>query len=380
MDTNTEKQQNTVPEKTKLRFRYRDMQPWQRHRLYGFVIGILLFSVLYLSLTCSILYKDKTSEQDWWVSSLQPDQEATDRIKEISENAIHVTTGTYVDNLREINVKGSYYRVEFNVWFRWDGDPDLDMAHNFHVYKGVQNKLEVMEDYHKDGVNYQICRCDYSVSKNYWTRRFPLESHQLRFYIESNYSADTVVLDCDEKNSGYNRDMSISGYEFVRHAVGEYAHLYDNNRSNPRFERGRVNSEIVTAMEIKRNTWGLYVKCFIALVGTITWVFIVLFINTNHRVDPLSMIPAALFGTVTNMAVGANLLPDALQTGLLEFVNFWGIFSIIAVAIVVINVNRIRNKYEDRAFAKYFGRVMFTELLTVVIIGHILLAISAYMF
>ena len=107
---------------------------------------------------------------------------------------------------------------------------------------------------------------------------------------------------------------------------------------------------------------------------------ITLFICTYHRVDPLSMIPAALFGTVTNIMVGANLLPDALQLGLLEFVNIFGIVTILAVAMTIININRIRNKYEDRDFASFYGRVMFYTILVLVVAGNIILPMSAYMF
>lgn len=92
------------------------------------------------------------------------------------------------------------------------------------------------------------------------------------------------------------------------------------------------------------------------------------------------MIPAALFGTVSNIMVGANLLPDALEVGLLEYVNIWGIFTILAVTISVINVNRIRSKFEDRDFAKFFGRVMFYSIITLTLLGHVLMPLSAYMF
>ena len=140
-----------------------------------------------------------------------------------------------------------------------------------------------------------------------------------------------------------------------------------------------ITSEFMTQFEINRSGLGLYAKCFIALFGTSLWVFITMFLCTYHRVDPLSMIPAALFGTVSNIMVGANLLPDALEIGLLEYVNAWGIFTIIAGALTIININRIRNKHGDNQFAALFGRVMSFTLMFIVILGHILMPLSAYM-
>ncbi|MEG2703237.1 MAG: hypothetical protein RSA65_11505, partial [Clostridia bacterium] len=123
----------------------------------------------------------------------------------------------------------------------------------------------------------------------------------------------------------------------------------------------------------------MYMKCFIALFGTSLWIFITLFICTNHHVDPLDMIPEALFGSVGNIMIGASLLPDALSMGLLEYVNIWGIMTVIAGAMYIISVNRIRNKYQDQDYAYFFGRAMFVLLLFFVVAGHILMPLCAYL-
>ena len=71
------------------------------------------------------------------------------------------------------------------------------------------------------------------------------------------------------------------------------------------------------------------------------------------------------------------MLPDVLQMGLLEFVNLWGVMTILSVAVVIININRIRNKYEDKEFASFYGRIMFYTILILVVAGHIALPLSA---
>ncbi|MDD2414423.1 MAG: hypothetical protein PHI94_04560, partial [Eubacteriaceae bacterium] len=172
--------------------------------------------------------------------------------------------------------------------------------------------------------------------------------------------------------------LSISGYNIIKYGTLVRSQQYDSKNGDPTLNQPVTTSEYLTAIMINRSSWGTYIKCFIALVGTITWVMITLFICTYHRVDPLTMIPAALFGTVTNLMVGANLLPDAMEVGLLEYVNFFGIAIILIGATGVINVNRIRNKYESRAFSSYYGSVYLVTLLTFTIIGNILLPVCAY--
>lgn len=357
------------------------LEGWQRKRLaiwFSILIGI---GIIYLCFTVSSLYQDRMGEDRYWnkyLTEQMPEDELA-LANQISANAVEVTTGSYVETIREINMKSSSYRVVLKVWFKWQGDPELDMLNNFHIYNGVFNKVEELRSTHENGMNYQLARVDVTIFKNFWTRRFPLESHQLRYYIEPDYTLNQVKLVTDGSSSGINPGLSYAGYNTVRFADAIHTQVSESTFGQD-FDSGKtMTSEYMGQIELNRDGFGLYLKCFIALFGTTCWVFITLFLSTFHRVDPLSMIPAALFGTVSNIMVGANLLPDALQTGLLEYVNIWGIFTILSGAMVIINVNRIRVKHQNVAFAKYFGRVMFFGLVTMVIAGHVLLPLAAFM-
>ena len=78
-----------------------------------------------------------------------------------------------------------------------------------------------------------------------------------------------------------------------------------------------LHSELVSALELNRSSFGVYWKCTISLIGTTIWMFLILFVNAHHTVDPLGLIPPILVGAISNVIVGTNLLPDALQTGLI---------------------------------------------------------------
>lgn len=360
--------------------KWKDFTDWQKHKLIVGVCSIVIIATTYLFITVSMLYNDKQKEDEYWISNLTMSEEIQQSAEKRSVDATKVLIGTYVENMKEINIKSSYFRSVYQIWFRWEGNPDLNMKDNFHVYKGNINSKEVIKEYHEGNTHYQLIRADITVTKNYWTRRFPLESHQLRVYLESDYPIEDVVFVADSENSDYNSNLSIAGYDIRRHDTSTYAVEYDNAHSDPDIKAKDVmTSEHVTAIEINRDGMGLYFKCFVALIGTVSWVMIALFICTYHHVDPLGMMPAALFGTVTNIMVGANLLPDALQIGLLEFTNVWGIMTILSCAIAVININRIRTKYQDKEFATYLGRIVFSLILFFIIVGNLLLPLSAYL-
>lgn len=354
-------------------------ETWQKKRLGLCLLILIMGGVIYLAYAAHDLYSDKMGEESYWNYYLEENREQDAKMDEIAKDAVPVTCGVYVENLKEISIKNSNYRVVAKIWFKWDADEDLDMIHNFEVYNGTMNKLEVLDDKVYDGIRYQCARMDVTVFKNYWTKRFPLESHQLRFYVEPLYRLQKVKLVAD-KDHGVNPSVGIAGYDFKRYSTGIFNQQYDSSYGDDTITGDLITSEYMFQMEFNRNGFGLYVKCFIALLGTSLWVFITMFLCTYHKVDPLSMIPAALFGTVSNIMVGANLLPDALEIGLLEYVNVWGIFTILSGAVVIININRIRNKYQDFDFATKFGRIMFGALLTLVAAGHIIMPVCAFMF
>lgn len=363
----------------KKRLRVSEISAWQKKRLYVTLMLFLGVSLSFLAYAVISLYQDKKNEDKYWKEYLTIDSELQEKIDYYSTEASYVSVGTYIENLKEINLKNNSFTLDYLIWFNWEGNPDLDMANNFRIYKGNITKKEVVEDYHEGNANYQLVRITVTVSKVFWTPRFPLESHQLRIYVEANHPVDDIVFVKDE-DSSVNPNINIAGYETTRIDSAVVANEYLNNNGDPRIENAVIKSEYVTQLEIARSDMGIYLKCFIALFGTSVWVFIVLYINTKHRVDPLGMIPAALFGTVSNIMVGANLLPDALQIGLLEYVNFWGILTILSVALTVINVNRIRSKYEDREYAHLYGEIMFAVILGVIIAGHILMPLAAFKF
>lgn len=370
---------NQIKEKISLKERWRQLEDWQKKKLCFWFLLFFLTGIVYLTVTNYTLFADKTAEEAYWQAGLADDPVLAERARELGGEATLVTSGVYVENLKEINIKANNFRVVFLCWFRWEGNSELNMADNFRIYNGVINKKEMLEDYHQGNVHYQQLRIDATVQKNYWIVRFPLESYQLRFYLEPNDSVERVLIQADTANSTVNPYMSISGFEYKRSAVSTYTMEYESTLGNPRTSVP-LAQELCVSLEINRSGFGLYLKCFIALLGTITWVFITLFLCAYHRVDPLTMIPAALFGTVTNIMVGANLLPDALQVGLLEYVTIFGIMIIISCALSVVNINRIRNKHQNQEFAYLYGRTMFFLLLFLTVLGAVLYPLCSYMF
>ncbi|MGI6109123.1 MAG: hypothetical protein ACOYB8_04670 [Eubacteriaceae bacterium] len=363
---------------------YSILEPWERKAIFRNAFWVILIAAVALVCCCAVLIRSQNDVRDSWGTLLHIPEKTQAYYDEVTKNAVDVKTGTYVENIETIDMKNSDFTVTFLLWFRWDGQDDLDMYNHFRLYDGKIQSKELVSESKTGNTNYQLIRVAAKISKNFDSQRFPLESHILRIFVESEYTADLTKLTADTEDSSVNPSISINGFNLVKHAVGTYAYRYNSNHGDPVLEGkgadGALGAEMVTSLLINRSGWGLFLKCFVALYGTLVFVIIILYINTYHRIDPLGMIPSALFGAVANIMVGANLLPDVLDMGLLEFVNFYGVFCILAVMLSVISVNRIRSHFEDRYYAMVYGNVMYYTITAVIVIGNILLPLCAWQF
>ncbi|MDT2739326.1 MULTISPECIES: hypothetical protein [Enterococcus] len=359
---------------------YRKFNQQQKKLLWFWLLGLSIVFIGYIGYTTFYLYSDKQSENKYWTQYLHEKEQLTTSQQKQAKDAISVSTGVYVENINEISIRNSNFNVTFQVWFKWDDHHDLNMLEHYEIYNGQIKSQEILKESRVGKTNYQLARVNAVVTKTFWTTRFPLGSYQIRFYLEPKSPIENIVLQADRKNSSINENINISGFSVKRFDTNLFVQEYQNNKADPEANGNYTVTEFLTAIELNRENIGLYIKCFIALVGTLGWVLIVLFICTYHNVDPLGMIPSALFGTVSNILVGANLVPDALHTGLLEFVNIFGIIVILFSSLAVITINRQRSYYHDDDFAAFFGRHIFWMVAIFTVAGNILLPMAAYNF
>ncbi len=357
----------------KKRYSFRNMKRWQKTKFLTVFFSYFAVAFVFLTFACSVLIDSNLERDREWADDIEQDPEIIAEAQERGANATKVLCGTYIENVKELSVKNSYWKADGIVWFKWEGDPSLDMANNFRIYKGTISKTSMVRDYHENGLNYQMVRFEVTILKNFAAATFPIDTHDMHLYIESSYPVEKVMMSADTENSGLNTHLSVMGYDVIKYRMSEYYMQYDSTRGDPTLDKPEMSAEVNTSFEIERNGLGLYLKCFIALFGTSLWMLIVLFVNSYHEVDALSLIPAALFGAVSNIMVGANLMPDVMDTGLVEFVNIWGIITILGVAQTVIQVNRVRKKYDSREFAQYLGKFMFYTIVPMTVLGHILM-------
>ena len=346
----------------------------------------IVLGITFLFVTCFQLVNDRAAINNRWTESLETDTTTQAAVNTIAERdgATLVNTGTYLENLREIDAKNSLFRSVWIVWFSWEGNDDLDFTDGqFIYYNGSINKVNVLRnEVSEEGVHYQQLRVDVTISQAFHTARFPLDNHLLRLYIQVAYPVSEVLLTRSSDTEKVNQNINVYNYEINRAASTIKYVSFQDNHDDPMIPEGEVEyvAEYMDIVEVNRAGFGLYAKCFIAIWGTTLWVLIMLHVATRHRVDVFSMIPSTLFGAVGNILIGAALLPEALGLGLLEYGNIWGIFIVLSGTVTITIINRERNHWKDNAFADKYGRFMFYAIVTLAIIGNIALPLCAFQF
>lgn len=368
------------------REKWRRAQRWQKRRLVSSVVILLAIFVPYICYSAWSMYADAQNENRYWDYYLQPpSEEVLDLMEEYAASAAKVDVAFNLEQVQSIDIAKSNFTVMVNVAYRWQGHPELDFSSkdNVSFYKGDISDILVLEDEHDGDTNYQYIQYIVTINKDYWTVRFPLESHQLRMYLEPSYNVNRVVFDVNRIASYVNPNLAISGYELTRWDTNVEVIADDHTMLNPLYDDYDdptvYTTEAMLQLEVNRSGIGVYLKCTVAMFGTLGWILLCLYVATFRHVNALGMVGSAFFGAVSNILVGANMNSAALQLGLIEYVNLFGLGIIVASTAVVIAINTIRNERENESFAQFYGRVMLVLISILIVVANVLLPVCAYL-
>ena len=363
---------------------YRQLTPKaQRHIVISLLILIVPIG-LYV-LTGSIhMYRTKIAALEKYDSRLEISAEQLEGLI-IQESAQQVSVGVYMESISDVSVAANTWKAKFLLWFRWEGDtwtPDQYPGSTYIIGNGTQNSRELITEYHENGVHYQQYRVVATLEKHFDTTLYPLESHQLKLYIEDDRDMSDVVYIPDKENSALSPYLIIPGFDIISYDSGLYLNEYGNTLSDPRLEargfEGKTTFEFVFATLVNRAGYGLFMKAFLSLLAILLWVCISLYNCAYNQNDAMGAINTGIFGIVSSMIVGMNLLSDARGAGLIEHINFFSLAMILIITVYVIRINRFRAQKVHENFVSCYAKSLFwgASLLSVFSITLFILSAS----
>lgn len=296
----------------------------------------------------------------------------------IPEGSVEVQVGSYMESITNVDVKNNTWACKFLVWFRWDGDewtePSQYPGENFIIGNGNMGGKTLMEEYHENGKHYQQYRVTATVEKYFDTTRYPLDSHQLKVFIEDERDMSIVRYTPDKEHSTISPYLTIAGFDIINYDSGLYLNEYSSKMNDPIFDNvnfeteGKKTFEYVFVTRVKRDGYGLFLKAFLNLFGILLWVCIGLYNCAYNRVDAMGAINTGIFGAVSSMIVGMNLLSDARGSGLIEYINLFSLAMILITTIYVIRINKYRAKGDELVYTDVYSKMLFWAVLLMSII------------
>lgn len=366
----------------KEKFDFKHASPDKKKHFWRFALCFVVIASAFLIITCVLMINDKNAAEDEW-------DQITDGLVKYSkddaaantEGAVQVSTGVYIDNINTISIRNYSYDIQGVVWFRWRGDENLNPAGNIQFYNCSKQQVTVTNKEQENGVNLQAAKFSLTMVQEFDTRRFPLESAILGITYFSTLPRSTMDL-VDDGKSSMGPEITIPGYSCRDHKAIAYDSARQNLYSSEASMKANSNPTMSFFMLLNRNSLGLYIKTVIALFITFLWSFLLVYVSANlwRIVILLTAFSGSIFGIVSNIMVGANLLPDPLDIGLVVLVNTYAIIIVMASSLTVMMTNHLYEKTEDAAYTAFFGNTMLKIIIAFTVLGNLVMPLSAYLF
>jgi len=282
---------------------------------------------------------------------------------ELPEDArpVEVTTGIYVERIIAVSIKDFEWKVEFYIWFRWDGD-QVRLEDGFEVVDGGIESVKKQSEHTEGQSHYELYRVVAQITKFFDVARFPRDDHLMTINIETPaYRRGELLFRADADNSAVSSRVRVPGYVIDGMVAVEKPHAYKTGRGDPRIPKGTktTHSQFRCGVKIRRPDAGLYVKMFQALFVACGIALLALFIKPTD-VDPrFGLGVGALFAGVANSYITSSLVPDTGVMTLADLVNGVGI-AIILMSIVESTISLyLYDRRGSEALSRLFDRVSF---------------------
>ncbi len=273
-----------------------------------------------------------------------------------------VSVGVYVVQLDDPNLKDSQFTSVFWVWFRWQGDKDLNPIKKFEVVGGQVEGIENEDSVYSDdpgGVHYQIAKVRATVTQDFDIRKFPIDEHTLQLSIEETFEGvGKLRYVADTKNSKLLESISLAGLTIGTTTATAGSKTYASTFGDPRVEGASGSAaeaayaRFTLSIPVRRPGigypiklfWSLYLSVFVAVLA--------------FNIKPIDLDPrfglgiGAVFAAMASAFVISSALPDGNQVTLADEVVMISIGFIVASVIQSIVSLRLFQAGKEKASAR----------------------------
>jgi hypothetical protein len=242
-----------------------------------------------------------------------------------------VRAGLYLDQVEQVSIRDQSWSAEFFIWFNWT-DPQLQPGETFRLVGGEIESRQKLASRENGKDRYALYRVSAKITKVFDVTRYPLDDHLLSIQVEDgerqSYQLRYVA---DVMNSALSSRLILANYAISPHMeLIVRPHGYRSSRGDPQLpDTYRATySQLVFAVAIYRQDYGMYIKLFQGLFVALACAFVVFCIKPTH-VDPrFGLGVGALFAAIANSYIAATMLPETGTLTMIDMVNGIGLATI----------------------------------------------------
>jgi hypothetical protein len=247
-----------------------------------------------------------------------------------------VTVGVYVVQLDDPSLKDSQFTTVFWLWFRWQGDKDLNPLKKFEIpggqVEGIENEETVVGE-GQDAIHYQCAKVRAIITQDFDLTQFPIDRHTLEVSIEeTSEGIDVIRFVPDALNSKLQDTINLSGWRIGRTAAVVGTKTYESTFGDPTQAQDGESKYARFTLQIPvarpgvgyplKMFWSLYLSVMVAILA--------------FNIKPIDLDPrfglgiGAVFAAMASAFVISGSLPDGNQVTLADKVVMIAIGTIVA--------------------------------------------------
>jgi hypothetical protein len=237
---------------------------------------------------------------------------------------VSVKVGLYVDHIADVSIVRSAWKVDFFVWFTWEG-AGPDPGETFRIVNGDIDARTMVRKSDEGTRHYSVYRVTAEITKIFNLSRFPLDEHLLTIAIEDqSRQSYQLVWTPDDKGAAFSSRTAVPGYKIAGKQSVVKPHSYRTPMGDPVLPEGfrATYSQYTFGMTLVRPSLGLFFKMFIGLYLSVVLGLIGLLLRGGG--ERLGLASTALFIALVNGLTIGGLTPDTGSATLGDEINNLG--------------------------------------------------------
>lgn len=265
---------------------------------------------------------------------------------------------------------------------------------------GTVKDLEEIEYKGEDGKNrilcYQKVKFEAKFEKAFDSYRYPLDSIQLKMYIQPTMDATYMRYIPDRSTNSYGETISgfssyfklTGGYRLVKEGNGiknftQKVNYYMDVNNDPAINFDHTyKTQLEVIVRANRQGISLFLQAFVNLFSVIIWICIAFYNQSYNGEDSIGMLGTGLFGAISSVLVGISMVSDAGLFSLITMINIFTLAVIMIMTYQSILARRAIVK-QDKIQIAYNGvklRITFFILIITTLVMFLGLPLISYMF